>query len=381
MFKEIIIATTLLLATNHLKSQTALKEKPIYAYVSSYSRLAQTDPFGLKVFLLSPKDGSLSLLQQVTSINASWMELAPDGRFLYVCYSLRDKEGKPTGALEAYKIDAATGKLTLLNRVTLNSGPAQFAVAPDGKHLILANYFFGDYAVFAIDKDGSIAKMVSQIKNQGKGITSRQDAPHPHAVVFAPDGQFIGAADLGIDKLETFELENGTLKAVSAIDVVSGMGPRHIVFSKSGKTLYVIGELDGKISAFAYDAQSGKIGIRLQTISTTPDDYKASQSGAEISVHPSGKFLYASNRGSKTIAAYGIDTSTEKLSVLNFVSEGISNPTNFAIEPKGEYLYVPNNGGEDIIQFCIDTNNGELRSTDKKTPMTAPNIMVFRHPD
>lgn len=385
-FTKILLASftgmALLSFHNKLRAQTKSAREHTYVYVSTYTRgpSASAVP-GLNVFQFNPKDGSLIPIQQVSSTNPSWIELDPSRRFLYVCYSLRDEKGLVFGSIEAYSINPQTGMLQLLNHLPIKSGPAQLTVAPDGKHLVIANYFFGDYTLVSIESDGSIGTIKSQLKNTGKGPQRRQDSPHPHAVTFDPHKQFVGAADLGIDKVETFRLLGDSLERISERSVPAGMGPRHIAFSHNSKTLYVIGELDGKIIAFAYDSTTGQIGNELQTVPTSPLGYSGPQSGAEIVVHPTGKFLYASNRGSRSIVGYRIDQHNGKLSTINFVTEGIKNPTSFIIDPSGKWLYVPNNGDEDIIQFSIDPKTGVLKSTGQKTLISAPNVILFRKPE
>ncbi|MBV8335282.1 MAG: lactonase family protein, partial [Alphaproteobacteria bacterium] len=204
------------------------------------------------------------------------------------------------------------------------------------------------------------------------------EAPHPHSVVFDPGGHFIAAADLGIDKVQTFRLTGGGLARVSKAAVAPGAGPRHIAFELSGKRFYVLNELNATVTAFAYDAATGQIGKELQTVSTEPAGYSGPHSTAEIGVHPSGKFLYASNRGHNSIVGYRIDPSTGLLSVTGFATQGVNFPRNFAIDPSGKWLYVANQKGDTIVQFGINPETGELSPTGQITPSITPVAMVFR---
>lgn len=375
-----------LLALPDAKAMAAKAAMPTYVYVSSNASFfsggaPNPDAIGLYVYQFDPKTGGLTPVQQVRGPSPSWMELDPSRRFLYVCYSLRGKVKLREGLVEAYAIDPRTGMLTLLNRISLDSGPAQLAVSPDSRHLVVANYYYGDYVVLPIGKDGQLSPISGTLTNTGKGPQQRQDAPHPHAVVFHPNGRFIGAADLGIDKVQTLRLVGDGLELVGEASVVPGMGPRHLAFSRDGKTLYAIGELDGKITAFPYDPVTGKIGDTFQTVSTEPPGYAGAHSGAEIAVHPSGKFLYGSNRASQTIAGFQIDGSTGKLSPIGYATEGVDIPTSFTIDPTGKWLYVPSNRGNNIVQFSIDPQTGTLKATGQKTSLAAPNVMLFRTPD
>jgi 6-phosphogluconolactonase len=151
--------------------------------------------------------------------------------------------------------------------------------------------------------------------------------------------------------------------------------------SHDGKTLYVIDELDATITALSYDPASGKIGQTLQTISTEPPGYSGPHSTAEIAVHPSGKFLYGSNRGAQSIVGYRIDPASGNLSVIGFANQSVNFPRNFVIDPRGKWLYVANQKGDNIVQFEINPGTGELKPTGQVTPSITPVVMVFRTPN
>jgi 6-phosphogluconolactonase len=219
------------------------------------------------------------------------------------------------------------------------------------------------------------------LKDAGSGPNKdRQETPHPHSVVFDPGGRFIAAADLGIDKVQTFRLVNGGLERVSEVSIGPGAGPRHLAFSHDGKTLYVINELNATVTVLAYDRATGKIGQTLQTISTEPPGYSGPHSTAEIAMHPSGRFLYGSNRGAQSIVGYRIDPATGELSVIGLANQGVNYPRNFAIGPSGKWLYVANQKADTIVQFEINHETGELRPTGQVTPSITPVAMVFRTP-
>ena len=160
--------------------------------------------------------------------------------------------------------------------------------------------------------------------------------------------------------------------------MAQGAGPRHIAFDPSGKRFYVVDELNATVTGFAYDAATGQIGKVLQVISTEPAGYTGPHSTAEIAVHPSGKFLYASNRGHNSIVGYRIDPSTGLLSVIGFAKQGVNFPRNFAIDPSGKWLYVANQKGDTIVQFDINPETGELKPTGQITPSITPVAIVFR---
>jgi 6-phosphogluconolactonase len=304
----------------------------------------------------------------------------PSRRFLHACYALTAGT-QLVGKVEAYAIDPRTGMLQFLNELSMGAtGPAQLVVAPDGQNAVVANYYYGQFVVLPIGEDGRFGPISGVWQDTGSGPNPRQDSAHPHAVVFDPKGRFLGTADLGNDMLQTFRLVDGGLERIGGVSVPSGMGPRHIVFSHDGETLYVIGELNGNIMAFAYDSMTGTIGQPLQTVPTAPPSYTGTPSGAEIALHPSGDFLYGSNRGSQTVTGYRIDRSTGLLSLIGYATQGVSGPTNFAIDPSGRWLYVNSSTANEIVQFSIDPKTGELTPTGQTNPLFAPNVMTFRTP-
>ncbi|MFB7495885.1 lactonase family protein [Streptomyces sp. NPDC056161] len=360
-------------------------DRSTYAYVISYANASgggSPDGTGLYVFKLDPETGALEPVQQVAGSSPVWIEVAPSRRFLYACYSLQGSDTARVGQVDAFAIDPRTGTLTFLNRVSLgDSGAAQLAVSPDGRHVVVANYYYGEYVVLPVGKDGRLGSVSGAVKNTGSGPKPRQDSAHPHAVVFDPRGRFLATADLGIDKVQIFRLADGGLERVSETSLPPGTGPRHVTFARDGQTLYVLGELDGTITAFAYDPVTGAVGQTLQTIASEPADYSGPPSGAEITVHQSGDFLYASNRGSQTVAGYRIDRSTGKLTVIGYATQGVSGPTNFAIDPSGRWLYVNSGTANNVVQFSIDPATGELKPTGRTASVPAPLVMAVRRPD
>ncbi len=360
------------------------KSGPIFVYVGSYTKDppggGSSNPVGLSVLRSDPATGALSLVQEVKSANPSFVALDPSRHFLYVVNEIDDYEGQKSGSAEVYAIDPAKGTIKLLNRQSTNSPtPAHLAVDPTGRNLLVANYIGGDFVILPIGADGRLGPVSGAVKDMGSGPNKeRQEAPHPHSVVFDPAGRFVAAADLGIDKVQIFRLAEGGLARVSKASVAPGAGPRHIAFDHFGKRLYIVNELNATVTAFDYDAATGQTGKLLQTVSTEPSGYSGPHSTAEIAIHLSGKFLYASNRGHNSIVGYRIDPSTGLLAIIGFATQGVNCPRSFAIDPSGRWLYVANQKGDTIVQFEIDRDTGELQPTGQVTPSITPVVMVFR---
>jgi 6-phosphogluconolactonase len=363
----------------------ALGNTPVRrAYVGSYTKDppggGHDNPVGLSVFSVDPATGEFTLIQQVPSANPSFVALDPTQRFLYVINEIDDYQGQKTGSAEAYAINPSSGTIALLNRQSTNGTiPGHLAVDPTGKYLIVANYMGGNYVTMPIEADGRLGPVVGTFANRGGGPNrERQEGPHPHVVVFDQAGRFVATADLGVDKVQILRLEGGNLLLVSEASMTPGAGPRHVVFHHGGRVLYVINELNATITALEYDPNSGQLGRQLQTVPTEPPGYSGPQSTAEIAVHPSGKFLYASNRGHNSIAAFRIDPASGLLSPIGHTTSGIEFPRNFAIDPGGAWLYAANQKGDTIVQFRIDQATGRLVPTGHVTRSVTPVAIVFK---
>ncbi len=156
----------------------------------------------------------------------------------------------------------------------------------------------------------------------------------------------------------------------------AGAGPRHFGFSPNGTFAYVINEMQSTVTAFSYDADRGQL-HSLQTISTLPKDFAGANDDAEIQVHPSGKFLYASNRGHDSIAVFAIDESKGTLTALQYVSTQGKVPRNFEIDPTGSRLFVANQKSDNIVIFRIDPKTGRLAPTGDVLHVPSPVCVKF----
>ncbi|MDH3771713.1 MAG: lactonase family protein, partial [Nitrospirota bacterium] len=326
--------------------QLEAAEAANYAYIGTYTRNApggdsgKAQSEGIYVARVASESGQLELLQTVPSDNPSFLALSPDQQFLFAINEVADFEGKEAGSVEAYRIDEASGEIALINRHALPGPiPAHLAVDPSGQYLVVGLYIGGSYVVLPIGADGSLGAPIDEVMQEGSGPNEqRQEAPHPHAVTFDPAGRYIATADLGIDKVEIFDLQEGKLAKISAIATEPGSGPRHVAFHPDGTMLYVINELDATIAALPYDAESGKLDEAIATVSTVPDDFPEHKSTAEIMVHPSGKFLYGSNRrfadhpDADSIAVFRLDEQGVPERV-QLVTENIAFPRAFQLDP------------------------------------------------
>ncbi len=273
--------------------------------IGSYSA---ADKESIHLYQLNLKDGSLKKLSAVSGLrNPSFLKIHPNGKFLYAVNEVGDFEGKKSGGITAFGLDRENGKLQQLNQQPSgDTGPCHLTVDATGNYILVAHYGGGSTTVLPIKKDGSVGAVTSQIKHKGSSTHSRQKAPHAHAIHVGPNNKFAFAPDLGIDKVLVFKFDEKTGQIretkFGGASVDPGSGPRHFGFHPNGKYAYVINEIKQTVTAFGFRAKRGKLRT-LQTISTVPEPVKGN-STAEILVHPSGKFLYGSNRGHNSIAMW-----------------------------------------------------------------------------
>jgi 6-phosphogluconolactonase len=300
---------------------------------------------------------------------------------LFAVNEVDQYEGKPTGSISAFSIDRASGKLTLINRQpSMGKAPCHLTLDRSGRHLLVANYSSGTVAVLPVAADGRLGQPWA-VQHAGSSVNKqRQEAPHAHCTVFDPAFRFFFACDLGLDKVMAYRLDEakGTLTAHSPAyaAITPGSGPRHLAFRPDGRYAYVLNELTSTVTAFAYDGQKGVLAER-QTQSALPPSYTGQNSGAEIAVHPSGHFLYTSNRGHNSIAGFRIDQASGALTFAGTTETGGSTPRNFAIDPTGRLLFAANQGSANIVVFSIDQATGALKPTGTKIDVPTPVCVAF----
>jgi 6-phosphogluconolactonase len=208
----------------------------------------------------------------------------------------------------------------------------------------------------------------------------RQKEPHAHDVVLTPDNRFAVVADLGLDKLLVyrFDPEKGTLTPNDppSGSVKAGSGPRHFALHPNGRFAYVINEMGNTITAFDWDGDKGTFN-ELQTVNTLPKDFKGENSTAEIAVHPSGRYLYGSNRGHDSIAVYAVDPAKGNLTFVEDVPTLGKEPRNFALDPTGSYLFAANQNSNTVVVFRVNPKNGRLTPARRQVAVVAPVCVTF----
>lgn len=345
-------------------------------YVGTYTR---GDSKGIYQFDLNLDTGELTPLGLAAECtNPSFLAIHPNRKFLYCVSEISQLDGKSSGGVSAYEIDADTGKLSLLNQQPSGgAGPCHLIVDDAGKNVLVANYGGGSVSSLPIEDDGCLGNPNSFIQHTGSSVNpQRQKEPHAHSINLDKENRFAMAADLGLDKVLVyrFNAKSGKLEPNDppSVSVEPGAGPRHFAFHPSGQFAYVINEINLTVTAFKYNADRGEL-TPLQSITTVPDDAdRKGLSTAEVRVHPSGKFLYGSNRGHDTIVVYRINQDTGKLTHVENESTQGNTPRNFFIEPTGKFLLAENQGSNSIVVFRINQDTGELEPTGHKVDVPSP---------
>ncbi len=232
-----------------------------------------------------------------------------------------------------------------------------------------------------IQEDGQLAPASDAIQHEGSSVhPRRQTGPHAHSANLDPTNRFAFVPDLGMDKVMIYKLDIAAGKLVAGeqpwAEVAPGAGPRHFTFHPNMLYAYVINEIGSTITAFAYDMANGKL-TEVQTVPTLPEDFDGESTTADIHVHPSGKFLYGSNRGHDSIAIFEVDEATGKLTPIGHESTQGKSPRNFGLDPTGTFLLAANQNSDTIVSFRIDTATGKLTPTGHVTNVPSPVCVKF----
>jgi 6-phosphogluconolactonase len=348
-------------------------------YIGSYSPAEQE---GIHCLELNMTTGKLTKLSGTRGVkNPSFLAIHPNKRYLYAVSEVDDTGGKPTGAVSAFAIDAKSGALKPLNwQSSGGGGPCHLTVDRRGRAVLVANYGGGSVESIPIGKGGRLNKPASFIQHKGSSVNpARQKGPHAHSINLDPSNRFAVAADLGLDKVLVYRFDSSTGKLKPNdppfVKVNPGGGPRHFSFHPSGRFAYACNEIASTVTAFRFDAKAGRL-TPLQTTSSLPEPHKGN-STAEVQVHPSGKFLYCSNRGHDSIAMFRIDQKTGRLTAIGHESTRGKTPRNFGIDPTGNFLLAANQSTNNVVVFRIDGRSGKLKATGISVKVPRPVCVKF----
>jgi 6-phosphogluconolactonase len=362
----ISIAMTLMLSTIH-----AQKNK-LNLLIGTYTN--KCDSKGIYVYDFDTKTADFAFKSATNAvINPSYLTVAKDNKYVYSV-----NENSKESTVSAFTYMPSTGALGFVNKEA-SQGADPCYIINDDKNVIVANYSGGNIAVFGKNNDGSLTAAKQVINHKGSSINKkRQEKPHTHMVHFSPDNKYVLSNDLGTDKLNIYKYnadsKDKILVASDSIALKAGSGPRHLTFSKNGKFVYVLQELDGNLSVFAYT--NGKL-KKIQETTILAKDYMGAVGSADIHISPDGLFLYATNRGeANTISVFKVlkDGVLESKGLTSTIGKG---PRNFVIDPTGNYLLVAHQYTNEIVIFKRDLVLGSLTDTGKRINLCSPVCLVF----
>jgi 6-phosphogluconolactonase len=351
-----------------------------WVYVGTYT--GKSGSRGIYRFDFDPATGKLTpagLAGEAT--NPSFLAIHPSRRFLYAVGEVADFGGQPAGVVSAFALDPATGKLTALNQQSSGGpGPCHVTIDKAGKHALVANYRGGSACVLPIGDDGRLGERTDFVQHHGKGSNlQRQEAPHAHSANLDAANRFAFIADLGLDKVFVYRYDAARGKITPndppALELKPGSGPRHFAFHPDGKRAYVINELASTITACDYDPERGVLTAR-QTVSTLPPDFRGNNTTAEVVVHPSGHFVYGSNRGHDSIAAFAVEQGGTLRPIGQEPTQGRT-PRNFNIDPTGTWLIAANQDSNSLVVFRIDPQTGKLTPAGQRAEVGSPVCIKF----
>ncbi|WP_234568100.1 lactonase family protein [Rhodohalobacter sp. 614A] len=342
-----------------------------YLFVGTYTGEGSD---GIYLYEFNSEDGSVIPVDTAKGIsNPSYLTLTPDHSFLY---AVNEEADSADASVSAFSFDKENAEITFLNKQSSRGGaPCYVSTDQSGKAVFVGNYLGGSLAMFPVEEDGSLADPKSTTVHEGSSVNeNRQNSPHVHCTVISPDNKTLFVTDLGTDTVTGYAFDSDSLtlqNTPSTIFVTEpGAGPRHLTFHPGGEYAYLVNELNGTVVAFSYDGESL---VELQTISTLPENYEGSFSGADIHVSADGRFLYTSNREDlNNIVIYSIDQNSGLLKKVGEHSSGGAHPRNFMIDPSGSFLLVANRNTDNIVIFARDQESGLISPTGTEVSVSQP---------
>jgi 6-phosphogluconolactonase len=350
-------------------------------YIGTYTHgKGPAESKGIYCGQLDLATGKVTIDGVTPTVEPSFLAIDSSRQFLYAVNEVEKLDGVNAGGVSAFAIDSKSGELKPLNRrPSEGTAPCHLSIDKDRRVVLVANYGNGSIAALRIEPDGSLGKSRQAIPKTGASVNrARQEGPHAHCISLDPANHFALEADLGLDLVFVYafdanrrDAQQGVLAYKSAGDLKPGSGPRHFVFSRDGRFVYVINELASTISTFAYDAETG--GLRsLATHSTLPKGFSGSNTTAEIDVDLNGRFLYGSNRGHDSIVIFSINPDTGMLTYVGHQPSGGKTPRSFGIDPTGRYMLVANQDSNNVVVMRIDQQTGKLTPTGNSVEIGMP---------
>lgn len=322
---------------------------------------------GIYSYRFNQQTGEAEVLDSLEMRNPSYLTLSRDARLIYAVSETHDEKA----SLNIVRITKNGGMRLIDTAPTEGEDPCY--VATNSDIALTANYSGGSMSVFQLKQSGTLAKLAMKFNGATGGPDpARQQAPHVHCACFTPDGRYVLATDFSADRILSFRIEGQDVIANGvAADVSADSGPRHLTFSNDGRFAYLMSELSGKVTIFAYHEG------RLETLQEIVSDSVGARGGADIHLSPDGRFLYSSNRlKADGIAIFAVDSQTGLLTRIGYQPTA-SHPRMFNITPNGRFLLCCCRDSNKIQVFKRDSTTGLLTDTHQDIPLSKPVCVQF----
>ena len=354
---------------------TISKAQHLNLLVGTYTQKGSN---GIYLYQLDTTTGQLKAISHTEKVsNPSFLAISKDKQFVYAVNE--DEEG----GISAFAFNTTKNKLQFLNKVaTKGAHPCHISISPDEKNIFISNYSGGSLTNFHRFADGRLSNAQQFIQHEGSSIhPTRQTKAHVHGSFFSPDGKYLLVNDLGMDQTKIYPYQandNPPLNTsdAQAMQAIAGAGPRHLSFSKNGQRIYVLEELTGTISVYAFNKGTAKL---LQRANTQAINSKESPGSADIHLSPDGKYIYASNRGNENnLVQYAIDKNgLLNIATKKHTSSGGIMPRNFTISADGNWLLVANQASDNIVVFKRNKDTGHLTKIPQSTKVSMPVCLIL----
>ncbi|GAB3291753.1 lactonase family protein [Hymenobacter tenuis] len=364
------------------RTGTSATRQSSLVYVGTYG---PADQENIVLYRLSPDTGVLARVMGAKGgASPSFLTVDAQHRYLYAVNEVDNFQGTPNGGVSAFAIDKQSGSLTLLNQqASAGTIPCYISLDASGRNALVANYGTGSVGALPIGPDGRLQPASATGQHTGSG--PHKDQPHARAHCLLPDpaGRFVFAVDLGTDTVYAYALDaaRGTwqIQPTPAFQANPGAGPRILTFHPTQPRAYLINELNGTLTALAYNAAEGTF-TEIQTISTLPEGFSGWNACADVHVSPNGKFVYGSNRGHNSLAVYSLEEGSGRMRLVEHVMLPGKTPRSFAFDPSGLIVLVAHQQSDTIVTYFADAQTGRLTPTGASVELKAP-VCLQVYPD
>jgi 6-phosphogluconolactonase len=338
---------------------------------------------GIYIIKQNKNTGALSIIDTIEGpVNPSYLAIHPTNNSIYAVNEIASNTEKNIGTISSYHLNQSENKYKLINSVlSQGDAPCHISFDPSNQYVLVANYM-GTISAMPIAEDHGLGASSDIHTHESEGYLSpRQDSPHPHMIMIAPDGESILVADLGMNAILHYSFQSGKLNKLTSTAMEPLAGPRHMATNNQSQVVYVLNELSNTIEVLSWTNADSPM-ERVQTISTLPENTeKIEINSSAIHMHPNGQYLYAANRSSasiedNTIAAFKIDSATGKLALIQIEKTNGDTPRDFAIAPDGKYMLIAHQNSDNIKSFEI-LEDGTIRNTGQSMDIFTPVCLKY----